>query len=66
MTSKEQLTHLFTFLKEGSAIGKAILDDYCEVVAKLEGIKPEEVRKRVIERANHHLKQLPQSPDPDQ
>lgn len=33
---------------------KAMLDDYCQVVSKIENVTPDHVRKRIIVSAQHH------------
>lgn len=52
MTSEEKIAkHLSKFLT-GHSLSKAILEDYCKVVAKLEGITEQQVSERVIKRSD--------------
>ena len=43
----EQVKDLFSELITGAALSKAIFEDYCQVVGRLEGIPPSEVKARI-------------------
>ena len=44
---KDPITHYVSISLSGYALAKALLNDYCRVVAKLEGTMPEKVKERI-------------------
>ncbi|AVF49401.1 hypothetical protein OZ664_20045 [Elizabethkingia sp. HX WHF] len=51
------LTAQFSRYLTGWAMSKAILDDYCEVISKLENISPEIVRERIMAKTQGYFDQ---------
>jgi len=47
----DELTKHFSRFRSGFVLSKAILEDYCEVVAKIEGKTPEEIKERINTKA---------------
>lgn len=41
----------FTRFRSGFVLSKAILEDYCEVVARIENKTPEEIKERINAKA---------------
>lgn len=51
MGPMDQLTQHFTRFRAGYVLSQAILEDYCEVVARIEGKTPEEIKERINAKA---------------
>lgn len=48
----DKLSNQFGYYLSGWAYSMAILDDYCNVVAKIEGVEPEIVKERIKKSAD--------------
>lgn len=51
MEPMDQLMTHFSRFRTGFVLSKAILEDYCEVVARIEGKTPEEIKERINAKA---------------
>lgn len=47
----DELTKHMNRFRTGFILSKAILEDYCEVVARIEGKTPEEIKERINAKA---------------
>ncbi len=47
----DELVKHMTRFRKGFILSKAILEDYCEVVARIEGKTPEEIKERINTKA---------------
>ena len=52
MSPSDELASMFSKYLTGFAVSKALLEDYSRVIAKIEGVDPSVVNKRVADRAN--------------
>ncbi len=51
MNESEKLKDSFSKFLTGWALSMAILDDYVEVISKLEGVEPSDVKNRITKSA---------------
>lgn len=49
----------------GVFIAKALLEDYCQVISKIEGIEPEVIKKRVLDNTNQLITQFKNETQPN-
>lgn len=55
MDNFEILSNQFARYLTGWAMSKAILDDYCETVSKIENKSVEEVRERILKKTQQYF-----------
>ena len=51
----DELTKMFSRYLTGWAMSKAILDDYCEVISKIESTTPELVKDRIMKKTQKYF-----------
>lgn len=42
----------------GVFLARAIFEDYCQVVSKIEGVDPKVIEKRILDKSNEHLQKF--------
>ncbi|OBW40839.1 hypothetical protein AB670_02790 [Chryseobacterium sp. MOF25P] len=55
MSNLDAITEQFSRYLTGWAMSKAILDDYCEVVSKLENVSTDEVKERILKKTKENF-----------
>jgi len=58
---KDILTEQLSRFMTGWAVSLSILEDYSEVVSKIEGSDPEEIKARIMKRADERFNQAKDS-----
>ena len=60
MTSEEQFKKTISRFTTGFALSQAILEDYANIVAKIEGVDQEVVKERITKRADEIIRNIKQ------
>lgn len=59
----DELTKMFSRYLTGWAMSKAILEDYSEVIAKIESTSPEIVKNRILKKTQEYFDQVKLNPE---